>query len=130
MKTTKQYHRTLECLKYDTSFDIQELKDFRFLLDNVECSKETHYHRLNEWSEPLHLFIREKMYKHGFENGNVEENNKKPNARFWFEVYQIIDAIIYSPNLKTQVGLHHSSAFERNEALKVEIDYIITQKDV
>ena len=92
---------------------------------SLKASKNTHYDRLNEWSDPIYEFIRKEMYTSGFINGNVEKTKEKPAAEFWWIIYQLISGIHYSPFLKTTVSNHHASAFERNEALLNEIEYVL-----
>ena len=65
------------------------------------------------------------LKKYGFVNGEPEINAKNFKATFWWQIYDLVSNIIYSPNLKTEVFSHHSSAYERNEALIIEVNYIL-----
>ena len=89
------------------------------------ASKKTHYVNLEEWSNSSHKFIDKMLKKYKFVNGNSEANEKLPDAKFWWNIYGVLSSIHYSPNLKTNVDIHHSSAWERNEALRLDIEYII-----
>lgn len=89
------------------------------------ASKRTHYEELEEWSKPAYGFIHDMLHKYGFVNGNPEANAKNANASLWWSVYGLLSNIIYSPNLKSEVAYHHSSAFERNRALLAELNIIL-----
>jgi hypothetical protein len=83
-------------------------------------SKRTHYDRLNEWSDEVYGYIREKLAKFGHVSGSLV-NVASPNLSLWFEIYGLMSSVSYSPYLETQVARHHSSAYERNEALIMEL---------
>lgn len=90
-----------------------------------EASKNTHYDNLDAWSNKAYAYIHDMLKKYGFKNGDVEANNKNTDARFWWTIYGVLSSITYSPFLKTDVSLHHSSAYERNEAMVQEIKSLI-----
>jgi hypothetical protein len=106
------------------------IDDIRRLLCILEklsetASKKTHYDKLDEWNKPIYDFASDTLKRFGFVNGNPEANAKNPPAEFWWRVYQILGDVIYSPHLKSQTENHHSSAWERNEALKCEFCYLL-----
>lgn len=109
----------------------QDFKEFFELVkeQSVNASKRTHYDRLNEWSKPIWDRIHFLLEKYGFKNGEREENQKNPNVVFWCFVYEMFSNIIYSPNLKTQTAHHHSSAYERNEAMIFELSEVFRIND-
>lgn len=108
----------------------KEMKDdFKGLISLLEelrgvASKQTHYHNLDEWSTLVYDYIYNMLKKYNFKNGDMETNNKNPKALFWWEVYYVFSSIIYSPNLKSKVANHHSSAYERNEAFIKELQWV------
>lgn len=112
--------------------DIECKKDLFPFLDVIEsqtdvASKSTHYHNLDEWNDVIYDYIRSMLKKYKFKNGDVEANAKNPQASFWWAIYGLKGSIIYSPSLKTEVATHHASAFERNEALKAEVNCLIKE---
>ena len=109
---------------------LDDLMAFRARLDILgqSASHMTHYNRLDEWTTPMHLIIREALVSSGFVNGQPDINKNIPDVKFWWSIYGVASNIIYSQHLKSQVAHHHSSAFERNEALKAEIDTILNYR--
>lgn len=105
----------------------KDLKAYYELLQSLSstASKGTHYDKLNEWSDEAYGYIHTMLKKYGFKNGEPEENKKNVNASFWWAIYGALSSIHYSPYLKTQVALHHSSAWERNEAMIAEMKVIV-----
>ena len=105
-----------------------DLKKFYEFVDNQTstASKHTHYYDLDKWSDLIFSYVNKMLNKYKFVNGGramgIEQN---PEANFWWMIYSVVSNVIYSPHLKTTVVSHHSSAFERNEALKLEITDII-----
>jgi hypothetical protein len=93
------------------------------LVNNLSSttSKKYFYDGLNEWNHNVYNYVHDMLKKYGFVNGDIETNRKNPCAMFWWEIYQVVGNIIYSPFLKTESVPHHSSAFERNEALIKEL---------
>jgi hypothetical protein len=108
---------------------IDELKEFLVLAIELRntASKHTHYKDLDSWSNKVYDFIHKKLKRHGFVNGEPELNRKNLNASVWRAIYGGFGSIVYSPHLKTEVSLHHSSAFERNEALVLELDDLVLE---
>lgn len=100
-----------------------DLKGFYSLIIEQKslASKNTHYDKLNEWSDPLYAYIHKMLQKYRFVNGNPEANKKLPDALFWWGIYLCMSNVIYSLNLNTQVARHHASAWERNEVLVIEV---------
>jgi hypothetical protein len=94
------------------------------------ASKKTHYVNLEEWTSSAYGFIHKMLKKYKFVNGDPEANSKLPNASFWWNIFWILSSIQYSPNLNTNVEPHHSSAWERNEALKLDIEYIVNALNI
>lgn len=108
---------------------LQDLVVFKEIVDSLasSASKETHYHNLNQWSDQVYEFIHKMLDKYGFINGNVAANEKNVDASFWWKIYSVVGSLIYSPNLKplVLVANHHSSAYDRNEALRKDLAIII-----
>jgi len=86
------------------------------------ASKQTHYHRLSEWSDKSYGYIHKMLDKYGFINGGKDQNS---DAGFWWKVYGLLGSVCYSPHLRTRVAPHHSSAWERNEAMITDINILI-----
>ena len=86
------------------------------------ASKNTHYDHLNKWSDVIYEYIRTMLKKYNFKNG--EDNSSNKDVFIWWKIYHLMSNIIYSPYLVTSVSPHHSSAFERNNALNDEINLI------
>lgn len=110
----------IECVSREAKDDLQ---GFYLLIKAQQstASKNTHYDKLDDWSKPLYQYIHDMLRKYGFVNGDPEANKKLPDALFWWGVYKCMNSVIYSTNLKTQVSSHHSSAWERNEVLMIEV---------
>jgi len=105
---------------------LSELVEFLEFLNNLNPSKKTHYQDLDIWSDEVYNFIRAKLEKHGFiQAAPLKGVEQPPKAKLWWLVYGLVGAVIHSPNLKTEVAHHHSSAFEQNEALKTDLKEII-----
>ncbi|MEK6828999.1 MAG: hypothetical protein AABY15_02650 [Nanoarchaeota archaeon] len=127
----KYSHSVEECLIHQgTSEDcLKDLIPFKELLDSMEstASKKTHYDRLSEWSDKAYGYVHDMLKKRGFVSGDMEANANKPDAGFWWKVYGIVSSVCYSSNLKQTalVATHHTSAYDRNEALRKDIDVII-----
>ncbi len=117
------------CLEAPTSEEsFNDLSDFLENLQvlDVTASKRTHYHQLNEWSDAVYKYVRNKLDKYEFVNASQNQNN---DAAFWFLIYQVISSVIYSVHLKSEAAHHHASAWERNQALMADIEDIITYKE-
>ena len=131
MKEVKNSYSVNECLAHDQPSKecLDDLVSFKSFLDSMtdKASKETHYEKLNDWSDPIFQYVHSMLKKYGFKNGDPEANSKNVNASFWWKIYSVVSNVIYSTNLKPEilVALHHSSAYDRNEALKKDIDIII-----
>lgn len=130
MKTKHIFARTVDVINAAGTVSkecIRDLHAYQYMVVEWQntASKKTHYEQLEEWSKPAYGFIHDMLHKYGFVNGNPEANAKNPEASFWWAVYGLISNIIYSPNLKSEVAYHHSSAFERNRALLAELNIII-----
>ena len=104
--------------------DVQEFINYCIELRKT-ASTEYFYDHITEYNNSIQDFIHKELKKYGFKNGNVEWCNSHPDIAYWWEIYKMIDWIIYSPNLHTKTENHHSSAYERNEALIVELQYLI-----
>ena len=107
---------------------INDFNGFKLLLEKLSktASTNTHYDKLDEWSEQVYKYVHTMLEKNGFVNGDVEANKGNVDANFWFSIYGVVSSVIYSPHFKTKVAPHHSSAWERNEALKKEINDVQT----
>jgi len=93
------------------------------------ASKQTHYEKLDDWLVPVYKLVRQRLKNFGFINGGAAHGIKQPtDADFWFLVYGVVNNVCYSPNLETQVSHHHSSAWERSQALIKDIQDIIEFK--
>lgn len=106
-----------ELVKFPKKVDVKllhKVHDFLYLLENLNPSKQTHYHQLDEWRNPITDFLHKVLNETGFVNGQGCSNEE---CSFWWSVYTSPDLIVFSNYLKTQVNNHHASAFERNEAL-------------
>lgn len=95
---------------------IDDLNDFKRLLEDwtTKASKETHYYGLNYWENAVLKFITTKL-----------QDQSSLNYLFWLNLYKTANTIHLSPHLKTNVKRHHSSAYERNQALLVELNSIL-----
>ena len=123
-------HRVEDAVKIEAVSDEckSDVNPFKELLDELSetASKKTHYENLDEWSDKVHEYVYDMLKKYGFKSGDVEANSKNPEASFWWSIYGIVGACIHSPNLKTEVANHHASAWERNEALRKDIQDLIS----
>jgi len=93
-------------------------------LSSLSASKETHYEGLNEWEDPIYGYVHKMLHKFGFHNGKLHQ---KPDSEFWWTIHNLVTDICYSSSLDTKVSSHHSSAWERNEALIKDLNIIITE---
>jgi hypothetical protein len=84
------------------------------------ASMDTHYHELDKWTKSSNDIIRDNLYKYGFINGQGSTNN---DSEFWWKIYQLDPTL--SPNIVSNVQKHHASAWERNNCLWLEIEYLI-----
>lgn len=109
----------------DAVTDLQTFVAFLEALRST-ASKQTHYERLEHWNGPVFNYVHNMLKKYGFVSGDPEANSKNPDARFWASVYNIVSNVIYSPHLKSEVVYHHSSAYDRNEALILEIQDVLS----
>lgn len=101
-----------------------ELSNLLVLLESSNPSDKTHYHLLDQWSEPIFDFINDRLNESGFVNADPNHNATIPCVVFWYAVYMLFSCIDCSPHLKTSVAQHHSSAKERNEAFIKEVRLI------
>lgn len=109
-------------VSYDAKAEVMNLYDL-VCEATYTASKGHFYDGLDEWSKSIYEFIRERMTRFGFVNG---ERTQAPDARYWLQVYELFTHITLSRHLKTDVVRHHASAFERNEAFKAELrDWIV-----
>lgn len=118
----KLSYKIEECLGLDITLNCyHDLCHFHQWLQEAKdwASKNTHYQQLEDWWNPYHKIISNNLDKYGFVNGNGAPND---GAKLWWFIYQTDPA--WSPNLKTQVSNHHSSAWERNEVMILEIGYL------
>lgn len=130
-KPTRMSYSVLETINALPMASAEAVGDLQKFYDYVEglraiASEKTHYHELNVWSGKAHEFVSAMLKKYGFVNGDPETNEKNPDASFWWKVYSIVSNVIYSPHLKSEVAYHHSSAYERNEALLLEIKDVLS----
>ena len=93
-------------------------------LDKTAC-KETHYHKLDEWMDPVYKLVRARLESFGFVNASKEQ---PVDAAFWWNVYAVVSHVCYSVHMKTSVARHHASAWERSQALIADIQDIIEFK--
>lgn len=108
-----------------------DLLKYLELLESLRetACKETHYARLNEWSDKAYRFIHDMLKKYEFINGGAAMGLQQPrDAEFWWVMYALTTDVCYSRHLKTDVSNHHASAWERNEALIADIRDIIEFK--
>jgi len=125
-------YRVEEALKPEVgqqAFD--DLTTYLELLESLRdtASKQTHYDKLDEWSDVVYGFVHDKLNEYGFINGGTAMGKKQPrDAEFWWKIYAVVSGVIYSPNLISRTAHHHSSAWERNEALIADITDIIELK--
>ena len=130
-KATRLSYSVLETINSLPNASIDAVNDLKAYVDYLEglraiASEKTHYHELNVWSNKAFEFVHAMLKKYGFVSGDPEANALNPDASFWWKVYSIVSNVIYSPHLKTQVAYHHSSAYERNEALMLEINDVLS----
>jgi len=130
MTSNKIFPRTQDCIDAAKRVSADVLSDLHLYHHKViewqnTASKKTHYQELEEWSKPAYGFIHDMLHKYGFVNGDPAANAKNPAASLWWAMYGLISNITYSPNLKSEVAYHHSSAFERNRALLAELNTVI-----
>jgi len=104
--------------------DVQGLLSICYSLRST-ASHQGFYDGLKEWSTPIYDYIDNILKKYGFVNGDPEYNKRYPDIQYWWGIYGMMNNIIYSPNLYTRYPNHHSTAYERNEALIVELEYLI-----
>ena len=102
-------------------------KGFCSVVKNQEsiASHHTHYDHLQDWYDPIRDYIHNALDKVGFKNGDREYNDKFPDIRFWWLIYGVGSSIIWSPNLVSITENHHSSAYERAIALRIELSAIL-----
>lgn len=107
------------------------IEDFKKFCDFVSeqsktASKYTHYDKLAEWSGTVFGYVDKMLKKYKFVNGGAAMGiPQNPEANFWWLIYSVVSNVIYSPHLKSEVVSHHSSAYERNEALIMELSDIV-----
>ncbi|RPI84081.1 MAG: hypothetical protein EHM34_04260 [Nitrosopumilales archaeon] len=90
------------------------------------ASKDYHYKDLFYWDEAVYGFVRKMLTKYKFINGGAAMGLEQPaDANFWWQVYGLVSNVCYSPNLHSKVASHHSSAFERNEALITDVQILM-----
>lgn len=130
-KPTRMSYSVLETINSLSTASSEAVDDLQGFYDYVEglraiASEKTHYHELNIWTSKANEFVSAMLKKYGFVNGDPEANAKNPDATFWWKVHSIVNNVIYSPHLKSEVAYHHSSAYERNEALLLEIKDVLS----
>ncbi len=128
----KVSYRVEKCLELETS--VKSFNDLSiFLTELIEldetASKETHYHELDKWMDPVYGLIRKQLEKYGFIEAAPSKGKTQPmDAEFWWAIYAVLSSVCYSMHLKSQTAYHHSSAWERNQALMGDIQDIIELK--
>jgi len=124
LKPMYQTRKCLDFLSGERNLDVlDDFKRLLKLLEELTPSIKPHYHKLDEWSKPIADFVSGMLEKHGFVNGDVAGNKMLDNVMFWWGIYHFEPC--YSPSLKTDVTRNHASAFERNEALKIEFGFVL-----
>ena len=117
--------KSLEAKTSQESFD--DLNGFLEGLQALDkiASKGTHYDRLSEWSDAVYAYVHNKLEKYGF----IQASKDQPvDANFWWLIYQVVGNVCYSVHMKSQTAVHHSSAWERNQALIADIEDILEFK--
>jgi len=123
----KLFESVLKNIAYDTqqadAIDIsatcyKDLVQFQKYLESLSVSNESNWvsKDYDVWVKGCSDYTRKMMAKH---------QNFHADYEFWKHIYMLLTNIIYSPNLKTRYVTHDSTAFERNEALKYEIRYLV-----
>ena len=132
-KKEKKFSHTVEkCFKLETSRE--SFDDLTIFLEKLQeldktASKGTHYHNLNDWTRPNYDFLHNQLEKYGFiEAAPLKGLTQPMDAKFWCTVYDVMGSVIYSVHLKSKAAYHHSSAWERNQALMADIQDIIKFK--
>jgi hypothetical protein len=128
--STQYMSSTLETKKIigvsiEAKNDVHTLLELCYTLRST-ASKKGSYDHLEDWTKPVYELHSRILHHYGFKNGDVEYNNSIPDIQYWWGIYGIINNIIYSPNLHTEYENHHSSAWERNEALIAELEFLIS----
>lgn len=108
----------------DAVSNIHKFKTFLECLRNT-ASKKTHYDNITDYLNPVYEYVHNELANFGFVTGEPEINKKNPDASLWWAIFGIVNSITFSPHLKTNVASHHASAYERNEALILELEVII-----
>lgn len=120
----KLHHSLERCLQVENiSLNCyHDLANFaQWLQDaSVWASKQTHYQDLDIWFNTVNRIIQANLDKYGFINGVGPTNN---DSKLWWCIYALDPTS--SPNLQTSVASHHASAWERNQVLIMEIEYLI-----
>ena len=121
-----------KCLEANTSkMSFNDLNTFLVRLQELDAkaSKKTHYEKLDEWLDTVYDFLHKQLNKYGFINGGAAMGKEQPtDAAFWWAVYNVMSSVIYSIHLKSVTEYHHSSAWERSQALMADIQDIIEFK--
>lgn len=130
-KPTRFSYSVLETINALPNASLDAVTDLQYFVGVLEklretASKKTHYGDLNLWSDAAFGYVHDMLKKHKFVSGDPEANALLPDATFWWKVYSIVSNVIYSPHLKSEVAYHHSSAYERNEALIKEIEDVLS----
>ena len=123
MKISYQLEKCMEIDSISLSC-YHELCNFaKWLQDACDWTdRRTHYQGLDEWLTPKNQIISKNLDKFGFINGKGSTNN---DSAFWWVIHQLEPC--YSLNLVTEVSSHHSSAWERNNCMLIEIEHLISQ---
>jgi len=132
-------HGTLDAVEIITIFGISDkawerlpslYKHLR--LSRTTASKRGFYDRLVEYNKPISDHIHGALTDAGFANGEPAKNTPEanPDAAFWWALYNTWCNIVYSPNHMSIHPNHHSTAFDRNEALIAEIEYLIDSMEL
>jgi len=128
----KVSYRVEKCLELQTSQEsFDDLIIYFKTLQELDktASKQTHYHELDKWMDPVYGFIHKQLKKYGFiEAAPLKGLTQPMDAEFWWAMYSLIGSACYSIHLKSKAAHHHSSAWERNQALIGDIQDIIEHK--
>lgn len=97
---------------------ISSLNEIKAITETAPASKRTHYHKLNEFSDPVYNSIRKQLYATGFVNGNPEANRDNAEMQIIWFLYGEMGSISYRIPFEDLNGVaaHHASAYDRKKA--------------
>ena len=108
-----------ELLSSSDLLNVVQLKEFCLTL---KPSSRAHYHNLSAWGRVVSEHIHQHL-------GNIRpgRNMLRQSDKLWLVIYSVYCKICWSPNMYEKVARHHCSAMARNEALKIELEWLIRQ---